>query len=90
MKLLLQAKGDTVDNGGDFDEELMRMLYLLHVEDKSGQNSERSLEEGKFKSREVIINEKKTYAIRHGYNPWLYFNWPNCKIQVRGFSRADF
>jgi hypothetical protein len=33
---------------------------------------------------------KKVYAVRKGYRPGLYFQWAECKLQVKGFPRASF
>jgi hypothetical protein len=30
------------------------------------------------------------YAVKRGYNCGLYFNWPDCEHQVRGYSSAQF
>jgi hypothetical protein len=30
------------------------------------------------------------YAVKRGYNCGLYFNWPDCERQVRGYSSAQF
>jgi hypothetical protein len=30
------------------------------------------------------------YSVKRGYNCGLYFNWPDCKRQVRGYSGAQF
>jgi viroplasmin and RNaseH domain-containing protein len=30
------------------------------------------------------------YAVKRGYNYGLYFNWPDCERQVRGYSGAQF
>jgi viroplasmin and RNaseH domain-containing protein len=33
---------------------------------------------------------KKVYAVRRGYVHGLYSTWPDCEIQVRGYSGAQF
>jgi hypothetical protein len=30
------------------------------------------------------------YAVKRGYKCGLYFNWPDCKHPVRGYSGAQF
>jgi viroplasmin and RNaseH domain-containing protein len=30
------------------------------------------------------------YAVKRGYNSGLYFNWPDCERQVKGYSSAQF
>jgi hypothetical protein len=30
------------------------------------------------------------YAVKRGYNCGLYFNWPDCERQVRGYLGAQF
>jgi hypothetical protein len=33
---------------------------------------------------------KKVYAVRKDYRPRLYSTWADCKVQVKGFSGAQF
>jgi viroplasmin and RNaseH domain-containing protein len=33
---------------------------------------------------------KKVYAVRRGYRTWIYFQWPECEVQVKGFPGAVF
>jgi hypothetical protein len=30
------------------------------------------------------------YVVKRGYKCGLYFNWPDCECQVRGYSGAQF
>ena len=33
-------------------------------------------------------NEPKFYAVRVGYKPGVYYTWPDCLAQVKGFKKA--
>jgi len=33
---------------------------------------------------------RKIYAVRRGFNPGLYYSWPECEREVRGFSNSDY
>jgi hypothetical protein len=32
----------------------------------------------------------KVYVVRKGYHPGIYGSWPDCELQVKGFSGAEF
>ena len=48
-----------------------------------------SLVDENFRQR-VVSGGKKVYAVHRGYRPGLYYTWPDCKVQVRGFLGAEF
>ncbi|KAI9751484.1 MAG: hypothetical protein M1815_001101 [Lichina confinis] len=35
-------------------------------------------------------NEPKFYAVRVGYKPGVYYTWPDCLAQVKGFKKATY
>jgi viroplasmin and RNaseH domain-containing protein len=52
----------------------------------------RSSEESSVRSvtQSIPYGVKKVYAVRKGYKPGVYFQWPVCEVQVKGFPGAVF
>lgn len=38
----------------------------------------------------VHLAKQKVYAVRKGRRPGLYYSWPACEAEVRGYAGADF
>jgi hypothetical protein len=52
----------------------------------------RSSEETSVRSvtQSLPYGMKKVYVVRKGYKLGVYFQWPECEVQVKGFPRAVF
>ena len=91
MRSLAQVENGRVSCDGEFEGKGLRRRFQYQ---EDGQKSERSSMGGdqkqqvdEFRYRRV---GKKIFAVRRGYHLGIYFSWPKCKIQVRGYLGAKF
>jgi viroplasmin and RNaseH domain-containing protein len=39
---------------------------------------------------DTVVRVSKYYAVRQGYQRGIFMSWPECELQVKGYSGAEF